>query len=166
MSAFNKNPKIECDFRDAVVNLESGTPSQILGVTVCVRNKNKNVKLDWSVCEFLSSLDLDGPSEVLEVSPNAAVEYTLCRNGVMIGSTVTSSHRIDSLLNIPGVSDATQTLSFEHESQPNFTFCDENPVCGVNNYELKALLLQPGDGATSVATLLDRSLAAVCFDKK
>ncbi|MDP5275504.1 hypothetical protein [Chengkuizengella axinellae] len=166
MSAFDKCSNIVCDFKDETepVNLVAGAdPVTILEVTVCVKDKNKTVKLDWSVNETLFSEDVD-PIFPIEVNPNATVEYILCNNDQQIGPTVTSSHSINNMVDItsPSVSGA-QTLSFTHESQPNFTFCDEQPFLGNNSYQVKASLLNPDSGATNSANLFDRSLVAVCF---
>ncbi|NBI28723.1 hypothetical protein [Chengkuizengella marina] len=161
MAGFKKGPDVICDFRDDPRDLTT-SDQVILEVKVCVKDPKKDVKLDWSVCELLEGAD---GRLLAAVEPTATVRYNLCRDGVPIASEITSalSLRFD-VVTALGV-----TLAFSQNSQPNFTFCDTPPKLGKICYQLKARIEDTGDptgGQTSNSTVADRSLAAVCIDRK
>ncbi|NDI36222.1 hypothetical protein [Chengkuizengella sediminis] len=163
MAGFKKGPDVICDFRDVGVTL-TNLDQVILEVKVCVRDPKKDVKLDWSVCEFLTGTD----SNILgipPINPTATVRYNLCRDGDPIASQITSALEIRYFDILGGIG---QSMTFNQNSQPNFTFCDTPPKLGVVCYQLKARIEPTPDPSqqTSRSTVADRSLAAVCIDRK
>ncbi|MFS1511024.1 hypothetical protein VQL36_01110 [Chengkuizengella sp. SCS-71B] len=168
MSSFKKESKIKCDFRNDPVMLDNND-QVILEVKVCVKDQDKNVKLDWSVDEFLTATDQETGQDI-DVNPNANVVYTLCNNDQQIGSTVTSGHSNRTVTSASDLITGNPVMfspfesSFTQNNQPNFTFCD-TPSLGMNCYQVKARKLDPADGATSTATVTDRTLNALFVDK-
>ncbi|NBI28221.1 hypothetical protein [Chengkuizengella marina] len=156
--ALKKDTEKICYFRDDTVKLKVDEEKVILEIKVCVLDKNKPVKLDWSVDEVLESRDSISPNNA---QPNATVEFKLYRNDEQIGSTITSRNEMIISFEAPPVGGVD--LAFTQQTQPNFTFCDETPDPGVNCYQVKAKLLDPDPPVmiSSTATLYDRTLVAI-----
>ncbi|MFS1511370.1 hypothetical protein VQL36_02885 [Chengkuizengella sp. SCS-71B] len=155
MAAFKKETEKICDFRNEEIELELTQEVVILEVKVCVKDKEKAIKLDWSVDEELSA----STSAQNTAFINVTVEYRLFRNDKQIGSTINSQNQssvgVDNL-----APDNLIRNSFLQHTQPNFTFCDETPDIGINLYQVTATL-KSVNGTFFSAIILDRSLIAV-----
>ncbi|MDP5275496.1 hypothetical protein [Chengkuizengella axinellae] len=168
MAGFNKDPLIVCNNRFDVIDIP--TDSEVmLEVKVCVKDKNKTVKLDWSADEFLTVTFIpETGDQEITFDPIVTAEYTLCKNNEIIPeATVTSSLSNTLVLGLDGVDfTGSNFLTLNQNNQPNFTFCDTSPVLGVNCYQVKFRLTSDQTFENnSSGTVGNRTLNAICGEK-